>query len=90
MAKVTPNIASELTPGVISKVTAINPNKSINGQTSNFAGFDPTYSAGGIQKVTDSNKYSARNAQSGHKVFTNEAKRPGTDPIDQRFYAHIA
>ena len=90
MAKVIPNIATELTPGVITKRTAVNPSKSIIGETSTYAGFNPEYTAGGTQKVMPGQKYSDRNAQSGHIVFTNECKRPGTDHIDQTFYAHIA
>lgn len=90
MAKVTPNIAGLTVPGVVKKANAVNPTKSVTGQTSEFAGFDPTYAPGNVQRVVSGDKFSARNAQSGHKVFTNEAKRPGTDNIDQAFYAHIA
>lgn len=86
---VTPNIAGLTVPGVINKKVAMNPNKSIDGVTSTFAGFDPSYTAGNIQKVMPADKFSARNS-SGMKVFTNEAKRPGTDNLDQAFYAHIA
>lgn len=86
---VTPNIASTVVAGVINKKVAINPIKSVNGITSKFAGFDPTYTAGDRQKVNPADHFAARNA-SGMKVFTNEAKRPGTDNVDEKFYAHIA
>ena len=89
MAKVTPNIAGLTVPGVINKRIAVNPNKSIGSVTSDFAGLDPTYSSGNTQRVVGGDHFSARNAGS-MKVFKNEAKRPGTDNIDQAFYAHIS
>lgn len=89
MAKVTPNIAGLQVAGIITKKTAINPNKSIMGETSTFAGLDPTYTPGGTQRSTPADKYASRNAGS-MKVFTNESKRPGTDNTDHPFYAHIA
>lgn len=90
MAKVTPNVAGLTVAGVINKRIAINPTKSVIGQVSNFAGFDPSYTPGNTQKIMPAQKYSDRNAQSGHIVFTNESKRPGTDQMNQAFYAHIA
>ena len=82
MAKVTPNIAGTGVPGVIVKKVAINPTKSIHGQTSTFAGLDPEYVAGGTQRGSSTSKYS--------RVFSNESKRAGTDGNEQAFYAHIA
>ena len=89
MAKVTPNIASTVVAGVMNKKVAMNPSKSV-GHTSTFAGFDPKYTAGDRQKITPSDKYSARNSGNGNKIFVNEARRPGVDGIDEKFYAHIA
>ena len=89
MAKVTPNIASNLTPGVTILRKPSNPSKS-PGQTSQYAGFNPEYAAGDTQKSVGSNHFASRNSQGGHKVFTNEAKRPGTDNVNQKFYAHIS
>ena len=89
MARVTPNIAGLTVPGVVNKVVAKNPSMS-PGNTSTFAGFNPERQSGDIVKRVDGSHFSARNAQSGAKVFVNEAKRPGTDNIDQYFYAHIA
>lgn len=90
MANVTPNIASTTVAGVIKKRLAINPTKSVEGQTSTFAGFDPNYTPGQTQKITPSDKYASRNSGNGNKIFINEAQRPGRDGIDQTFYAHIA
>lgn len=90
MAKVTPNIASTIVAGVMKKKVAMNPTKSCGGQTSSFAGLDPMYTAGDRQKMVPSNKFSQRNSGNGNKVFINEAKRPGTDNLDEKFYAHIA
>ena len=88
MAKVTPNVASMVVPGVVKKVVAKNPSMS-PGSTSAFAGFNPARQAGDTAKGVDGSHFAARNAGNGNKVFVNEAKRSGTDNIDQAFYAHI-
>ena len=46
---VTPNIASNLTPGIVVKKIPSNPSMS-PGKTSKFAGFNPEYQAGDVVK----------------------------------------